>query len=165
MAQVLVGRTPPGRRPLPTRSPHSQASPERTTRDGWRWRCWSHLSTGLGLATQGLRGCKASSASSSLGLRSQCWGPDFKPRQQLGHVSEGSLAEQLQAPPLLAHLQVQQLLQHLLPLCLLRQPHPLQLLCVQPQQRPACEGGKRRGVEPRSPSTGLQEQRQRQRKT
>lgn len=52
------------------------------------------------------------------------------------------LAEQLQAPPLLAHLQAQHLLQHLLPLRLLRQPHPLQLLCIQPQQRPAWEGGR-----------------------
>lgn len=56
-----------------------------------------------------------------------------------------TLAEQLQAPPLLAHLQAQHLLQHLLPLRLLRQPHALQLLRVQPQQRPAWGRGEGRG--------------------
>lgn len=52
-----------------------------------------------------------------------------------------TLAQQLQAPPLLAHLQAQHLLQHLLPLRLLCQPHPLQFLPIQPQQRPAWERG------------------------
>lgn len=51
-----------------------------------------------------------------------------------------TLAEQLQAPPLLAHLQAQDLLQHLLSLRLLCQPHALQLLGVQPQQCPAWTG-------------------------
>lgn len=63
-----------------------------------------------------------------------------------------TLAEQLQAPPLLAHLQAQHLLQHLLSLCLLCQPHPLQFLPIQPQQRPAW--GRGGGVKPRSTSKG-----------
>ena len=56
-----------------------------------------------------------------------------------------TLAEQLQAPPLLTHLQAEHLLQHLLPLGLLGQPHPLQLLRIQPQQCPAW--GEERGAE------------------
>ena len=72
-----------------------------------------------------------------------------------------TLAEQLQAPPLLAHLQAQHLLQHLLPLGLLCQPHALQLLRVQPQQCPAWSEGK--GVELRSTFDGHQEPKQRER--
>lgn len=52
-----------------------------------------------------------------------------------------TLAEQLQVPDLLAHLELQDLLQHLLALRLQRDPHALQLLPVQPQQRPACKRG------------------------
>lgn len=71
-----------------------------------------------------------------------------------------TLAEQLQAPPLLAHLQAQHLLQHLLPLGFLGQAHPLQLLRIQPKQGPAWGDGK--GVAPRSMSCGHQERRQRE---
>lgn len=48
-----------------------------------------------------------------------------------------TLAEQLQAPPLLTNLQVEHLLQHLLPLSLLGQPHSLQFICVQSKQSSA----------------------------
>lgn len=47
-------------------------------------------------------------------------------------------AEQLQVASLLLHLQLQHLLQQLLPQRFLHEPHPLQLLPVQPQQRAAC---------------------------
>lgn len=79
--------------------------------------------------------------------------PVPRPLQPLRHswLRPLTLAEQLQAPPLLANLQAQHLLQHLLPLGLLCQPHPLQLLRVQAQQCPAW------GVKPRSASGGHQE--------
>lgn len=85
--------------------------------------------------------------------------PVPRPLQPLRHswLLPLTLAEQLQAPPLLANLQAQHLLQHLLPLGLLCQPHPLQLLRVQPQQCPAW------GVKLRSATDGHQEPRQRKR--
>lgn len=58
-----------------------------------------------------------------------------------------TLAEQLQVSDLLAHLELQDLLQDLLPLHLVSDAHALQLLPVQPQQRPTCKHGvaQRRG--------------------
>lgn len=50
-----------------------------------------------------------------------------------------TLAEQLQVPDLLAHLELQDLLQHLLPLRLVGDAHTLQLLPIEPQQRPTCK--------------------------
>lgn len=52
-----------------------------------------------------------------------------------------TLAEQLQVSDLLAHLELQDLLQDLLPLRLVSDAHALQLLPVQPQQRPTCKRG------------------------
>lgn len=50
-----------------------------------------------------------------------------------------TLAEQLQVPDLLAHLELQDLLQDLLALRLGSDAHALQLLPIQPQQRPTCQ--------------------------
>lgn len=69
---------------------------------------------------------------------------------QRGMTSRGSppcspllptLAEQLQVSDLLAHLELQDLLQDLLALRLVSDAHALQLLPVEPQQRPTCKHG------------------------